>query len=74
VSALKVAMKNDYQLTQKCGMILAAFMPTTQPGGFVLRKRSTHLEMFNRGYFNSGLLINLNESNIFKIINSFSYA
>ena len=49
-SALKVAMKNDYQLTQKCHMIIAAVLPIAQPAGFVLKKGSPHLEIFNRGF------------------------
>jgi hypothetical protein len=63
VSALKVAMKNDYQLTQKCNMIIAAVLPIAQPAGFVLKKGSPHLEIFNRGL----LLAFINLSTIFSI-------
>ncbi|EFX66413.1 hypothetical protein DAPPUDRAFT_263197 [Daphnia pulex] len=50
VKALKEAMKEDYQLTHKCSMIIGADRGRSHvPAGFVLRKRSPYLEMFNRG-------------------------
>jgi hypothetical protein len=49
VKALKDAMKENYRLTHRCSMIIGTRGTPATPGGFLLRKRSSYLEMFNRG-------------------------